>query len=172
MTRRSLLAALGGAATLAGLSACALGDDGSKPNTGPVDLNADQSIEVWDYDATGIDLWVKADQDFQSYFSEKYPKVKVNRKTAPFAGFAEALLSSIAGGAKYDVIYGWSPWLPQFVKNNVVSPLDSFLANDGAVNAAATSSSARTAASGRWFRPVPPHPGPVWTPTASSPCRV
>ncbi len=134
MSRRGFLAALGGTAALAGLSACAL-NSGSKPKTGPTNLDVEQTINVWDYDPTGIDLWVDADKKFGDYFTAKYPKVKVKRTTTGFQGFAEALLTSVAGGAKYDVIYGWSPWLPQFVKNNVVTPLDDYLKNDGDVSA-------------------------------------
>jgi len=137
LTRRYFITILGGSAALAGLSACALGstDKAASPTIGPAKLDVEQTIEVWDYDPTGVDVWVAADKSFGAYFKEKYPKITVKRSQAGFAGFAEGLLTSVAGGAKYDVIYGWAPWLPQFRKNNVVSALDPFLKNDGTLSA-------------------------------------
>jgi len=137
LTRRHFITILGGSAAVAGLSACALGstNKGASPSTGPAKLDVAQTIEIWDYDPTGIDVWVAADKAFAAYFKEKYPKITIKRSQAPFTGFAEGLLTSVAGGAKYDVIYGWAPWLPQFMKNNVVSTLDPFLKNDGSVSA-------------------------------------
>lgn len=138
VTRRTFLIAAAGAVAVAGLTACSPGQNNgtsTSPHTGPSDATEDQSITVWDYDPTGIDAWVTADADFGSYFAEKYPAISVKRNQAPFVGFAEALLTSIAGGAKYDVIYGWSNWLPQFRQNKVVQTLDSFLAAESDISA-------------------------------------
>jgi multiple sugar transport system substrate-binding protein len=91
-------------------------------------------VQVFDYDSTGSDLWVAADKDFEAYFKEKHPNITVKRTTAPFTGFAERLLTSLAGGASYDCIYGYSAWLPQFVSNHAVQPLASFLKQDTGVS--------------------------------------
>jgi len=96
---------------------------------------AEASIRVFDYDPTGTDAWVQADKDFEAYFAAKYPNIKVTRDQAPWTGFTEKLLTAIAGGAKYDVIYGYWEWLPLFIKNDVVGPLDDLLAQDAEVKA-------------------------------------
>ena len=111
ISRRAFLAALGGSAAMVGLAACSTGTagaNGSKnssgptasanPSTGPTNQAKPQTINVFDYDSTGIDLWVQADQKFESYFSEKYPNITVKRTKTPFSGYAEALLTAVAGG--------------------------------------------------------------------------
>lgn len=135
--RRGFLALTGGTVAALTLSACFSDESNSTPkNIGKkFDMTAKQTIEVWDFDATGIDAWVEADTKFDAYFKEKYPNVTVNKTKAGFTGFAEALLTSVAGGKKYDVIYGWAPWLPQFKDNRVVDPLTGYLESDPVVNA-------------------------------------
>lgn len=93
------------------------------------------TVNVFDYDPTGTDAWVAADKAFELYFEAKYPHITVKREQAPWTGFTEKLLTSIAGGAKYDVIYGYWEWLPQFIDNNVVGPLDDVVAQDGEIDA-------------------------------------
>ena len=88
------------------------------------------TIKIWDYDATGNDLWVQADKSFEAYFRGKYPHITPDRTTAPWTGFAEKFLTSVAGGAVYDVIYGWYRWLPQFMENNTVTPIDELVELD------------------------------------------
>lgn len=87
-------------------------------------------VHIYDYDPTGTDAWVVADQQFTEYFTEKYPNIALVRDQAPWTGFTEKLLTSIAGGAKYDVIYGYWQWLPLFIENSVVGPIDEMLASD------------------------------------------
>lgn len=136
VNRRTFLIGAAGTITLLGLAACTPGQtQTNSPLTGPTDPSDEQSIKVWDYDPTGIDAWVAADEEFGAYFADKYPAISVDISRAPFGGFAEALLTSIAGGAKYDVIYGWSNWLPQFRQNRVVQPLDPFLASEADLSA-------------------------------------
>jgi multiple sugar transport system substrate-binding protein len=91
------------------------------------------TTHIFDYDPTGTDAWVTADADFVKYFSEKYPNIEVVREQAPWTGFTEKLLTSVAGGSKYDVIYGYWEWLPLFMENNVVGPLDDLLAADAEI---------------------------------------
>lgn len=92
------------------------------------------TLKLWDYDSTGDDFWVQADKNFELYYGAKYPNVKIERTRAPWTGFTEKFLTSVAGGAKYDVIYGWGGWLPQFIENKVVKPLDELLAADKEVD--------------------------------------
>lgn len=137
MSRRQLLKAMGMASvSMAVLAACqpvnqapAASDSAAAPSA------AKRKISVWDYDPAGTDLWVAADQQFADYFAEQHPDIEVERTVSPFTGFTEKFLTSIAGGAKYDVIYGWVRWLPQFIENNAVTPLEDLLANDGEVTA-------------------------------------
>jgi len=92
-------------------------------------------VRIFDYDPTGTDAWVAADKQFTDYFTQKYPDIKLTRDQAPFDGFAEKLLTAVAGGTKYDVIYGYWQWLPQFIENNVVGSIDEMLSADGELSA-------------------------------------
>jgi ABC-type glycerol-3-phosphate transport system substrate-binding protein len=92
-------------------------------------------VHIYDYDPTGTDAWVVADQQFTDYFTEKYPNIALVREQAPWTGFTEKLLTSIAGGSKYDVIYGYWQWLPLFIENSVVGPIDELLASDDELTA-------------------------------------
>ena len=90
---------------------------------------------VFDYDPTGADAWVAADEEFVQYFAEKYPNYVVVREQTPWTGFTEKLLTSIAGGSRYDVIYGYWQWLPLFIENDVVGPLDDLIDADTTIAA-------------------------------------
>jgi multiple sugar transport system substrate-binding protein len=107
---------------------------GQQSQTGAVAGAEQVVVRVFDYDPTGTDAWVTADQQFVEYFTEKYPEIEVIREQAPWTGFTEKLLTSIAGGAKYDVIYGYWQWLPQFIENDVVGPLNDVIAGDSEIN--------------------------------------
>lgn len=136
LNRRTFLIGATGTAALFGLAACSdAQNQSSTPLTGPDDPSDEQTVKVWDFDPTGIDAWVAADEEFGAHFSELYPSIDVEISRAPFGGFTEALLTSIAGGARYDVIYGWSNWLPQFRTNEVVQPLDTFLDGEADLSA-------------------------------------
>jgi ABC-type glycerol-3-phosphate transport system substrate-binding protein len=73
---------------------------------------------------------VAADQEFVEYFAGKYPNIDAVRDQAPWTGFTEKLLTSIAGGAHYDVIYGYWEWLPLFLENDVIGPVNDLIAAD------------------------------------------
>lgn len=92
------------------------------------------SVQIWDFDSTGIDAWVQADKNFAAYFTDKYPQISVNRTTSPWGGYTEKFLTSVAGGAKYDVIYGWGGWRSLFIENNAIQPLDEVVASDSDLN--------------------------------------
>ena len=117
-------------------AACAPAAAPAQPSA---DSTADQekvTVNIFDYDPTGTDAWVVADQQFTDYFVEKYPNIELVREQAPWTGFTEKLLTSIAGGTKYDVIYGYWEWLPLFIDNSVVGPLDELLAADSELDPA------------------------------------
>ncbi len=139
ITRRGLLTGMGAMAGAAVLGACAPAQPGQveveKVVTATPVGGADVTVRVFDYDPTGTDSWVQADKDFELYFKAKYPHINLERDQAPWAGFTEKLLTSIAGGTKYDVIYGYWEWLPLFIENNVVGPLDDLLAQDTEIGA-------------------------------------
>ena len=139
VTRRGLLRGMGAVAGATVLAAC-----GATPTPQIIEKVVEKEVTkivegtvmVFDYDPTGTDAWVQADKDFALYFNAKYPHIKVTREQSPWGGFTEKLLTSIAGGAKYDVIYGYWEWLPQFIENNVVSPLDDMIAGDAEIDPA------------------------------------
>lgn len=130
LSRREFIRTAGLMGTGLTLAACtpvapqvSTGDDGQAAME-PVVAN------IFDYDPTGTDAWVAADEEFINYFTEKYPDIEVVREQAPWTGFTEKLLTSIAGGAKYDVVYGYWQWLPLFIENDVIGPLDDLVDAD------------------------------------------
>lgn len=132
-SRRSFLHAVGMGSLGLALAACApvaqapAGEEAAAPSGEKV------TTYIFDYDPTGTDAWVAADAQFVEYFAEKYPEIEAVREQAPWTGFTEKLLTSVAGGAKYDVIYGYWEWLPLLRDNNVVGPLDDLLAADSEI---------------------------------------
>ncbi|MGI6207018.1 MAG: ABC transporter substrate-binding protein [Anaerolineae bacterium] len=145
VSRRELLVGMGAMAGAGVLAACAPAAQApqSQPaaeeqgsTQAPAAAGGEQTtVRIFDYDPTGTDLWVTADAEFTTYFAEKYPDIKVEREQAPWAGFAEKLLTSLAGGSKFDVIYGYWEWLPLFVENNAVGPLDDLIEADPEISA-------------------------------------
>ncbi len=140
ITRRGLLTGMGAMAGAAVLGACATAQPGQvveveKVVTATPVGGAEATVRIFDYDPTGTDAWVQADKDFEIYFTAKYPHIKLERDQAPWTGFTEKLLTSLAGGTKYDVIYGYWEWLPLFMENQVVGPLDDLIAADGELDA-------------------------------------
>lgn len=138
LSRRDFLRSVGVASAGLALAACQQApvtqpSDGQTTGTTPgMQMRV---ARVFDYDPTGTDAWVVADAEFETYFKEKYPDIELIREQAPWAGFTEKLLTSIAGGAKYDVIYGYWEWLPLFISNDVVSSLDPLIEADPELDA-------------------------------------
>jgi len=147
LSRRRFLSGLGATAGASILAACAPAAPQVVKETVVVEKEvekvvtptpiggAEAVVRIFDYDPTGTDAWVQADKDFELYYSAKYPHIKLERDQAPWTGFTEKLLTSIAGGAKYDIIYGYWEWLPLFIENDVVGPLDDMIAQDPEINA-------------------------------------
>ena len=134
LSRREFMRNAGLAGTGLALAACApVAQDGAM-DEGTM-MAEKETAYIFDYDPTGTDAWVEADQQFIEYFTEKYPDYEIIREQAPWAGFTEKLLTSIAGGSKYDVIYGYWQWLPLFIENNVIGPLDDLIDSDTEISA-------------------------------------
>lgn len=133
LSRRGFLQTVGVGTVGVALAACTpvspapVGEQASAPAA------AQTTTYVFDYDPTGTDAWVAADAEFVKYFTDKYPDIEVIREQAPWTGFTEKLLTSVAGGSKYDVIYGYWEWLPLLRENNVIGPLDDMLAADSEI---------------------------------------
>lgn len=127
ISRRNFLktgmAGLGGVA-LAGMPLRLLGQDSAENVT----------LSIWDYDPTGTDAWVQADRNFAVYFADKYPHISINRTTSPWGGYTEKFLTSVAGGAQYDIVYGWGGWRSLFIENGAIQPLDDIVAADSSFN--------------------------------------
>lgn len=148
MTRRSFLRTASAGAVGIALAACARpaaapetkqeapqAEAPAAPEATSAPTTGKTKISIFNYDPTGTDAWVIADKEFDAYFAKKYPNVEVKMDQAPWTGFTEKLLTSIAGGGKYDVIYGYWEWLPQFIENKVVGPLDDMIKGDAEIKA-------------------------------------
>ena len=134
LSRREFMRNAGLAGTGLALAACApVAQDGAMDDGSM--MAEKETAYIFDYDPTGTDAWVEADQQFIDYFTEKYPDYEIIREQAPWAGFTEKLLTSIAGGSEYDVIYGYWQWLPLFIENNVIGPLDDLIDSDTEISA-------------------------------------
>ncbi|MBV7333329.1 substrate-binding domain-containing protein [Chloroflexi bacterium TSY] len=133
LSRRGFLQTLGVGTVGMALAACT--QVAQAPTGEQAPAAAKTTTYVFDYDPTGTDAWVAADAEFIDYFTEKYPDIEVIRDQSPWTGFTEKLLTSIAGGSHYDVLYGYWEWLPLFRDNNVVGALDDLIAADGELSA-------------------------------------
>lgn len=88
------------------------------------------TVHIFDYDPGDDQVWAGADKAFGDYFAAKYPNIVVDRELSVWDGFTERLLAQIAGGKKYDVIYGYPDWEPALLQNNVIGPIDYMFNND------------------------------------------
>ena len=82
--------------------------------------HVDTAQKVWNDSWAGI--W--------SSFESKNPGIKLDIENNPFDGYQEKMLTSLAGGSDFDIIYGWEPWLTTFAEKSVIRPLDDFLGKD------------------------------------------
>src|SRR5262245_26184057 len=79
---------------------------------------------------TAQKVWDDAWAGIWSSFESKNPGIKLEIENNPFNGYQEKMLTSLAGGSDFDIIYGWEPWLTTFAEKNVIKPLDDYLAKD------------------------------------------
>lgn len=127
--------ALGAAASLALLTACAPGsggDSGSRNTTAPKAVNTDVAkagkvtLTVWDQEVRGgQDKRVKQLND---EFQQKYPNVTIKRVSRSFNDLQATLKLALSGDKPPDVVeanqgYGQ---MGEFVKAGMLTPLDSY----------------------------------------------
>jgi multiple sugar transport system substrate-binding protein len=79
---------------------------------------------------TAQKVWDDAWAGIWGSFESKNPGIKLEIENNPFNGYQEKMLTSLAGGSDFDIIYGWEPWLTTFAEKNVIRPLDDYLAKD------------------------------------------
>jgi len=79
---------------------------------------------------TAQKVWDDAWAGIWGSFESKNPGIKLEIENNPFNGYQEKMLTSLAGGSDFDIIYGWEPWLTTFAEKNVIQPLDDYLGKD------------------------------------------
>src|SRR6266545_3690093 len=79
---------------------------------------------------TAQKVWDDAWAGIWGSFESKNPGIKLELENNPFNGYQEKMLTSLAGGSDFDIIYGWEPWLTTFAEKNVIRPLDDYLGKD------------------------------------------
>jgi multiple sugar transport system substrate-binding protein len=79
---------------------------------------------------TAQKVWEDAWAGIWGSFEAKNPGIKLEVENLPFNGYQEKMLTSLAGGSDYDIMYGWEPWLTTFAEKSVILPLDDYLAKD------------------------------------------
>jgi multiple sugar transport system substrate-binding protein len=79
---------------------------------------------------TAQKVWDDAWSGIWGSFESKNPGIKLEIENLPFTGYQEKMLTSLAGGSDYDIMYGWEPWLTTFAEKSVILPLDDYLAKD------------------------------------------
>jgi len=75
-------------------------------------------------------VWVDSFQKIWGDYQKQNPNVKLQIEEDPFGGFDVKMLTAVAGGAIFDLIYGWGQWLPTWSERDVIQPLDSFMKQD------------------------------------------
>ena len=82
LSRREFMRNAGLVGTGLTLAACApVAQDGAM-DEGSM-MAEKETAYIFDYDPTGTDAWVEADQQFIDYFTEKYPDYEIIREQAP-----------------------------------------------------------------------------------------
>jgi ABC-type glycerol-3-phosphate transport system substrate-binding protein len=98
------------------------------PTTAPV-VPAGVTLKVA-HVTTAQQVWDDAWNGIWKSFETKNPGIKLEVENLPFTGYQEKMLTSFAGGADYDIMYGWEPWLTTFAEKSVILRLDDYLGKD------------------------------------------
>ncbi|ALE05020.1 hypothetical protein AL755_05160 [Arthrobacter sp. ERGS1:01] len=118
--------ALGGALVL-GASAC--GSSTSGGSAGSADGNVTLDWSFWSQGDEGNQTW----KNLASEVTTKYPNIKINLTTAPFADYFTKLQSQLASGTAPCIVSMQSLRLPAFAK--ALTPIDGDLATAAGFNA-------------------------------------
>ncbi|MEV4899332.1 sugar ABC transporter substrate-binding protein [Nonomuraea sp. NPDC055795] len=65
---------------------------------------------------------------FDYFFRKRHPNIEIKRETSTFDGFLTKYMAQAAGGSLPDVMYNHYSWTQNFISNNIVAPLEDFIA--------------------------------------------
>lgn len=102
------------------LTACS-GGNAPAETTDPDDVSG--TVTFWPYPlgaVKDVSWW----QKHVDKFNETYPNVKINIQMQAFSGREEALVTAISGGNEPDVVYFNPDFVPKYVEEDLLMPLD------------------------------------------------
>lgn len=67
-------------------------------------------------------------QQFDQFFMERHPNIKVTFENSPFAGYLQKYVTQAAGGTLPDLMYCHFSWAQTFIRQGVFGPVDSYIA--------------------------------------------
>ncbi|MFI6319283.1 ABC transporter substrate-binding protein [Nonomuraea sp. NPDC050556] len=95
------------------------------PKTGVADPAGKVVITV----ATTSDVIAEVrNAQFDFFFRKRHPNIEIKRETSTFDGFLTKYMAQAAGGSLPDVMYNHYSWTQNFISNDIVQPLDDFIA--------------------------------------------
>jgi multiple sugar transport system substrate-binding protein len=105
------------------------------PAAAPAAAGKEVTLKV-SHVTTAQKVWDDTFAAFWKSFTDKNPGIKLDIENSPFNGFDEKMLTSLAGGADYDIMYGYFQWIPTFAEKSVIRPLEDYLGSDKEVKLA------------------------------------
>jgi multiple sugar transport system substrate-binding protein len=105
------------------------------PAAAPAAAGKEVTLKV-SHVTTAQKVWDDTFAAFWKSFTDKNPGIKLDIENNPFNGFDEKMLTSLAGGADYDIMYGYFQWIPTFAEKGVIRPLEDYLGSDKEVKLA------------------------------------
>ncbi|MEQ7008985.1 sugar ABC transporter substrate-binding protein [Actinopolymorpha sp. B17G11] len=65
---------------------------------------------------------------FAKFFRELHPNIEIKREITPWDDFLTKYMTQAAGGSLPDLMYSHYSWGQNLIKNNIIAPLDDFIA--------------------------------------------
>jgi multiple sugar transport system substrate-binding protein len=67
-------------------------------------------------------------QQFAKFLRELHPNIEIKREVTPFVDYLTKYVTQAAGGSLPDLMYCHYSWARNFIKNNILAPLDDLVA--------------------------------------------
>ncbi len=72
-------------------------------------------------------FWTRQ-QQFDTLFMKRHPNISIQAENNPWADFLQKYLTQAAGGSLPDILYCHFSWAQQFIKQNMLTPVDDYIA--------------------------------------------
>jgi multiple sugar transport system substrate-binding protein len=72
-------------------------------------------------------FWTRQ-QQFDTLFMKRHPNISIQAENNPWVDFLQKYLTQAAGGSLPDILYCHFSWAQQFIKQNMLTPVDDYIA--------------------------------------------